>query len=93
MVDKVNIKEVSKNWGKRGFSCYTWVDSPAQRWEDFVHTTDEVVIVREGKMEFEVEGKIFHLNIGEELFIPANAIHSARNIGDVTARWLYGYSK
>ncbi len=46
-MDKVNIKEVSKNWEKRGFSCDTWVDSPAQRWEDFVHTTDEVVIVLE----------------------------------------------
>ena len=90
---KVNIKEVTKNWKKRGFSCYTWVNSPAQRREDLIHTTDEVVIVLEGKMEFEVEGKIFHPNIGEELFIPANAIHSARNIGDVTARWLYGYSK
>ncbi len=92
-MNKVNIKEVSKNWAKRGFSCDTWVDAPGQRWEDFVHTTDEVVIVLEGKMEFEVEGKIFHPKLGEELFIPANAIHSARNIGDITARWLYGYSK
>jgi quercetin dioxygenase-like cupin family protein len=50
-------------------------------------------MVLEGKMEFEVEGQIFHLNIGEELYIPAHAIHSARNIGDGTARWLYGYSK
>ncbi len=85
-MDKVNIREVLKNWKKRGLSCYTWVNSPVQRWEDVVHTTDEVVIVIEGKMEFEVEGKIFHPNIGEELFIPANDIHSARNIGDVTAR-------
>ena len=26
-----------------------------------------------------------------ELHIPAGAVHSARNIGDATARWLYGY--
>jgi mannose-6-phosphate isomerase-like protein (cupin superfamily) len=92
-MDKVKTKEVLKNWKKRGLSCYTWVNTPAQRWEDLVHTTDEVVMVLEGKMEFEVEGEIFHLNIGEELFIPAHAIHSARNIGDVTARCLYGCSK
>ncbi len=91
-MDKVNIKEVSKNWESRGFSCGTWVDAPGQRWEDFVHTTDEVVVVLEGKMEFEVEGRIYHPKIGEELFIPANSKHSARNIGDMTARWLYGYN-
>ncbi len=50
-MDKVNIKEILKNWKKRGFSCYTWVNSPAQRWEESIHTTDEVVIVIEGKME------------------------------------------
>ena len=92
-MDKVNIKEVSKNWKQRGFSCDTWIDAPGQKWEDFVHTTDEVVIVLEGKMEFEVEGKIYHPKIGEELFIPVNSKHSARNTGDITARWLYGYSK
>jgi quercetin dioxygenase-like cupin family protein len=92
-MNKVDIKEVSINWANRGFSCDTWVDAPGQRWEDFVHTTDEVVIVLDGKMEFEVEGKIFHPKTGEEFFIPAKAKHSARNIGEITARWLYGYSK
>ena len=92
-MNKVNIKEVSKDWDKRGFSCDTWIDSPGKKWENFVHATDEVVIVLEGKMEFEVEGKIFHPKIGEELFIPAKTKYSARNIGSTTARWLYGYSK
>ena len=31
--------------------------------------------------------------IGEELLIPAGAIHSARNIGANTALWLYGYKR
>jgi hypothetical protein len=43
-MNKVNIKEISKDWDKRGFSCDTWIDSPGQKWENFVHTTDEVVI-------------------------------------------------
>jgi hypothetical protein len=56
-MDKVNIKEVSGNWEKRGFSCDTWFDASGQNWTGFVHTTDEVVIVLEGKIEFEVAGK------------------------------------
>jgi len=87
----VNRKEVSENWAERGFSCDLWTDKPGQKWENFVHETDEVVILLEGKMEFEVGGKLFHPEIGEELLIPAKTVHSARNIGNTTARWLYGY--
>src|SRR5262245_8021125 len=43
-------------------------------------------------MEFEVAGKVHRPQIGEELLIPAGAMHSARNIGTITARWLYGTS-
>jgi hypothetical protein len=53
----------------------------------------ESVLVLEDKMEFEVAGKVCRPAIGEELLIPAGAIHSARNIGATTARWLYGYKR
>jgi hypothetical protein len=36
---------------------------------------------------------VHHPQIGEELLIPAGAVHSARNIGKTTARWHYGYKK
>ena len=84
-------QQIAADWKARGFSCNLWTDPPGQRWEDFTHTTDEVVIVLEGEMEFEVEGEVHHPQQGEELFIPAGAVHSARNIGNATARWLYGY--
>jgi hypothetical protein len=42
-------------------------------------------------MEFEVAGEIHHPRAGEELLIPSGAVHSARNVGKTTARWLYGY--
>jgi hypothetical protein len=42
-------------------------------------------------MEFEVAGNVYHPQVGEELLIPAGAVHSARNVGKTTARWLYGY--
>lgn len=89
----VDADRVRRDWRARGFGCDTWVDAPGGRWEDFVHATDELVVVIEGSMEFEIEGKLHHPAPGEELFIPAGSVHSARNIGDTTARWLYGYRR
>jgi quercetin dioxygenase-like cupin family protein len=80
-------------WAKRGFSCELWTDSPGRRWEDFTHTTDELVVVLEGQMEFEIAGQVCHPEIGQELLIPAGAVHSARNIEAKTARWLFGYKQ
>ena len=88
-----NHERIAADWRARGFSCDLWTDPPGQRWEDFTHATDEVVIVLEGDMQFEVAGQVRHPEPGEELLIPAGAVHSARNIGATTARWLYGYRR
>ena len=90
-MQKIDTEEISKDWKARGFSCNLWVDPPGQRWEDFVHGTDELVIVVEGEVEFEINGVTSRPEIGEEIFIPAGAVHSVRNIGNTTSRWLYGY--
>jgi len=82
---------VRNDWARRGFSCGLWTDPPGQCWEDFVHGTDEIVTVVDGVVEFEIAGEIHHPQPGEELFIPAQAVHSVRNIGSTTAHWLYGY--
>jgi quercetin dioxygenase-like cupin family protein len=89
----VDQKAVGKLWAQRGFSCGVWTDPPGQRWEDFVHTTDEIVMVIDGTVEFEISGKIHQPHQGEELFIPAGAVHSVRNIGGTTAHWFYGYRR
>ena len=90
-MQSTNREKIAADWRERGFSCELWVDPPGQRWEDFTHATDELVIVLEGEMEFEIEGQVHHPKIGEELLIPAETRHSARNIGKTTSRWLYGY--
>lgn len=90
---KVDPEKVREDWRERGFSCETWTDPPGQRWEDFVHDTDELVVVLEGEMEFEVEGQVIRPGVGEETLIPAKAKHSARNISAVTSHWLFGYRK
>lgn len=90
---KIDRKQIAEDWKQRGFSCELWTDPPGQRWEDFQHATDELVTVLEGDVEFEIEGTIHHPQAGDELLIPAGALHSARNIGSTTTRWLYGYRR
>lgn len=84
-------KTIAADWASRGFRCELWTDPPGQRWEDFRHATDELVTVREGEMAFEVSGQVHRPQLGEELLIPAGTVHSARNVGKTTARWLDGY--
>ena len=93
MTATIDQKCISEDWAARGFSCQLWIDPPGQCWEDFVHNTDELVVVLEGELEFEINGVVSHPQTGEELHIPAGAVHSVRNIGAATARWLYGYRK
>ena len=83
---------VSINWADRGFSCDEWVDAPGRSWESYVHATDELVMVVEGDVEFEIDGNVIRPAIGEELFIPAGSVHSVRNIGTTVSKWLYGYN-
>jgi quercetin dioxygenase-like cupin family protein len=88
-----NRTKIAAHWAKRGFSCELWTDPRGQHWEDFGHATNELVTVLEGRMEFEVAGRVEHPKVSEELLIPAGAVHSARNVGTTTARWLYGYRR
>ena len=90
---QIDRERIAADWAARGFSCDIWVDPPGRCWEDFTHDTDELVMVIAGTMEFEVAGKVQRPAPGEELLIPARTMHSARNVGAVTARWLYGYRR
>lgn len=89
----VDQEEVSKRWAARGFSCALWVDAPGRVWKNFVHDTDELVIVVEGEEEFEMNGQRHRPKIGEEFLIPAGTCHTASNPGNLVAKWLYGYKR
>jgi mannose-6-phosphate isomerase-like protein (cupin superfamily) len=93
MTITVDRKAVSADWNTRGFSCDLWVDPPGQVWAEFVHDTDELVVVVEGEVEFEIAGEIYRPRVGEELVIPAGARLTVRNIGTTESRWLYGYGR
>lgn len=89
----VDQNSVSSNWHERGFSCGMWADAPGQVWADFVHETDEIVMVVEGDIEFEIDGTRYRPRAGEELLITAGSSHTVRNLGKTEARWLYGYKR
>ena len=84
---------VEQRWCERGFSCDLWVDRPGQVWADFVHETDELVLVVRGQVEFEFGGEVHHPECGHELLIPARTRHTVRNLGGTQAEWLYGYKR
>ena len=89
----VDQEKIKKEWAARGFSCGLWADLSGRVWADFVHDTDELVMLAEGEEEFEINGRKYRLKVGEEFLIPAGTNHTARNVGKTTSRWLYGYKK
>ena len=77
----MNSSSIEENWRSRGYSFGIFRDPPNQIWADFVHRTDELVVLAEGEIEIAIEGNVHRPKIGEEVFIPANASHTVRNIG------------
>ena len=54
-------------------------------------TPKELEGLVEGEIELEIEGKAERPKIGEEVFIPANAVHTVRNVGQTNNIWYFGY--
>ena len=84
-------EKIRENWESRGYSFGVFKDPPGQVWADFVHRTDELVVLAGGDIEIEIEGKSEQPQIGEEVFIPANSVHTVRNIGKTNNVWYFGY--
>ena len=76
----MNPEKIKVNWESRGYSFGIFKDPPGQIWADFYHMTDELVVLAEGEIEIEIEGKSQKPQIGDEVFIPAN-VPSFKNIG------------
>jgi quercetin dioxygenase-like cupin family protein len=56
--------------------------SPGVAFGDHWHPGEEIVYVIEGSLEYRIKGKPpVTLHAGEVLFIPAGAVHSAKNVG------------
>jgi len=56
------------------------------------HPGEEIIYVLEGSLEYELDGETpTPVSAGEVFFVPAEAIHSVRNVGDGTAAELATY--
>jgi quercetin dioxygenase-like cupin family protein len=56
------------------------------------HPGEEIVYVIEGSLQYQVEGKpAVTLEAGEVLFIPAGAVHTAKNVGRTNGAELATY--
>ncbi len=84
---------MATEWGAKGYSCGLWIDPPGQKWLNFVHETDELVLVVQGKIRLEVGEDAIEIGPGNEALIPAGSNHSVYNIGGTEARWYYGYRR
>ena len=84
---------MAREWNSKNYSCDLWIDTPGQRWLNFSHETDELVLVIQGKIRLEVGGDTMELGPGNEALIPAGANHSVYNIGGTETRWFYGYHR
>ena len=88
---RISRDRVQQEWMERGFTCELWVDPPETVWSDFVHDADELLLLIDGAMLIEMNGRVVRLEPGDELLIPAGTRHTVRNIGGGNTRWLYGY--
>ena len=65
---------IKQDWNSRGYSFGIFHDPPGEVWTDFVQRTDELVVLAEGEIEVEIEGKAKRFQIGDMVFIPSKEI-------------------
>jgi quercetin dioxygenase-like cupin family protein len=65
--------------------------APGVAFPDHSHPGEEIINVLEGTFEYRVEGRTVTVTAGGVLFIPAGAVHSARNAGSGEAVELATY--
>ena len=70
----MNSDHIKRDWHSRGYSFGVFREPPSQVWADFVHRTDELVVLAEREIDVEIEGKAERFQIGEMVFIPAKEI-------------------
>ncbi|MEK9704108.1 MAG: cupin domain-containing protein [Deltaproteobacteria bacterium] len=63
----MDAKKIRPQWESRGFSFGIFRDPLGRVWQDFSHSTDELVILAEGQIEIEVEGQMYRPMVREEI--------------------------
>lgn len=85
--------QVRADWTAEGFSFGIFRDPPGQEWNDFVHDTDEYVVVADGALEVTVGSETRSVAPGDRVRIPAGMNHSLRTVSTEGSVWFYGYGR
>ena len=64
-MEKVEKLKLKDDWKQRGYSFGVFRDPPGQVWADFVHKTDELVVLAEGEIEIELRAGLNFLKSGK----------------------------
>lgn len=87
----VDHGQVEADWTAAGFSFGVFRDPPGQEWNDFVHGTDEYVVVARGRMAITVGSERAVAEPGDLVLIPRGVSHSLKTLSAEGSVWLYGY--
>lgn len=87
----VSAAAVAAQWRAQGYSCHDFRDPPGQEWNDFVHDTNELLTVVDGRLELLMAGERVVVEPGDEVFIPRDVRHSVHNVNAGNTHWLFGY--
>lgn len=82
---------VRADWEREGFSFGVFRDPPDKLWADFVHDTDEYVLLVHGRMVIDVGAERFLADPGDLIRIPKGVRHSLRTLSKEGSVWYYGY--
>lgn len=89
----VDPKAVEQEWHEKGFSFGIFRDPPGQEWNDFVHSTDEYVVVAKGSITISVGAETAECEAGDLVWIPRETAHSLKTTSPDGSVWLYGYGQ
>lgn len=64
---------------------------PGASFPNHTHPGEEIIYVIEGTFDYVIAGKTYTAKAGEVLFVPAGAVHSAKNTGTTKAAGLATY--
>jgi len=87
----VSVEATRTYWAEQGFSFGVFRDPAGQEWNDFVHDTDEYVLVAEGTLQVRVGAEGSDVQAGDLVCIPKGVRHSLKTTSANGSVWFYGY--
>ncbi len=87
----VDASYVKSRWRSQGFSFDVFRDPPGQEWNNFVHETDEYVVVANGELSIKVGTSEAVCGPGDLVRIPRGTSHSLKTVSLTGSIWYYGY--